>query len=174
MPTTPRGLVYPDSAAHTRLWDHIHDLATSIETAMDALVPPGAWQTYTPVWTGSTTNPAIGNGTLSGRYRLLGAKHLDVRINIIFGTTTTYGSGSYAVSLPFTSHATGRQTLQGDWVGAAGTLFARARVEPSTAVAAIWVPGTVAGGVDRTMTNAIPAGQATGGQIVLAGTLELA
>jgi hypothetical protein len=38
MPTSPRGIVYPDSSGHTRIWDHLHDMATSIDAAL-----PGQW-----------------------------------------------------------------------------------------------------------------------------------
>ena len=31
-----------------------------------------AWTSFTPTWTGSSSNPAIGNGTLEGKYRLTG------------------------------------------------------------------------------------------------------
>lgn len=60
---------------------------------------PGAWTTYNPVWTGSTTNPVVNNGSLTGRYSKFGR---DVRfhINLICGSTTTYGSGNYAYTLP--------------------------------------------------------------------------
>lgn len=60
----------------------------------------GVWTDYAITWTASTTNPAIGNGTLTGRYRLVGQSCL-VRITVVTGTTTTYGSGSYTWSLPF-------------------------------------------------------------------------
>lgn len=59
----------------------------------------GAWTAYTPVWTGATTNPVIGNGTLSGQYLQMG-KVVHVVIEAIFGTTTTFGSGQWIVSLP--------------------------------------------------------------------------
>lgn len=60
---------------------------------------PGAWTTYTPAWTAATTNPVVNNGTLTGRYSKFGR---DVRfhINLICGSTTTYGSGTYSFSLP--------------------------------------------------------------------------
>jgi len=57
------------------------------------------WSTYTPTWTGSTTNPAIGNGTLVGRYRRHGTT-LHLRISVIPGSTTTFGSGVYTLGLP--------------------------------------------------------------------------
>lgn len=34
MPTTPSGIVYPDSTGHTRLWEHLQALAESVESAL--------------------------------------------------------------------------------------------------------------------------------------------
>ena len=62
----------------------------------------GAWTTYTPVWTASTTNPTIGNGTLQGRYIELGSAVFG-EVRIVAGSTTNRGSGTYAISLPFSS-----------------------------------------------------------------------
>lgn len=39
MPTTPRGLTYPDSAGHTRLWEHLQTLAGDVEDALNRPVP---------------------------------------------------------------------------------------------------------------------------------------
>lgn len=58
-----------------------------------------AWTTYTPTWTGAVTNPAIGNGTITGAYRING-KNLEFRINLTMGSTTTYGSGNWSFGLP--------------------------------------------------------------------------
>jgi cytoskeletal protein CcmA (bactofilin family) len=64
-----------------------------------------SWTPYTPVWTAASVNPAIGNGTIEGYYKLVG-KTCFVRGNIAMGTTTTFGSGEWYVSMPFTaSHA---------------------------------------------------------------------
>ena len=60
---------------------------------------PGAWQSWTPTWTASTTNPAIGNGTLKGRYCKVG-KMVTFSISLMFGSTTTAGLGDWAFSLP--------------------------------------------------------------------------
>src|SRR5579859_7220429 len=57
-----------------------------------------AWTAYTPSWTG-VTNPSIGNGTLLGRYVLMN-KLLLVRITMMAGSTTTFGTGNWAFSLP--------------------------------------------------------------------------
>lgn len=60
-----------------------------------------AWTTYTPTWSASTA-PAIGNGTLTGRYMKVG-RTCHVAIKQQNGSTTTYGSGGYTWSLPFTA-----------------------------------------------------------------------
>ena len=41
MPTTSRGLVYPDSGANVELWTHLQNLATSADTAIGTAVAPG-------------------------------------------------------------------------------------------------------------------------------------
>lgn len=55
---------------------------------------------YTPTWTGASVNPAIGNGTIVGRYVKRG-RIVDVAIRITMGSTTTYGTGGWFFSLPF-------------------------------------------------------------------------
>jgi hypothetical protein len=61
-----------------------------------------AWTSYTPVWTASGTNPVIGNGTIEGYYKLIG-KTCFVRGNIAMGSTTTFGTGEWYVSMPVTA-----------------------------------------------------------------------
>jgi len=61
-----------------------------------------AWTSYTPVWTAAASNPVIGNGTITGQYKVIG-KTCFVRGNIAMGSTTTFGSGEWYVSMPFTS-----------------------------------------------------------------------
>ncbi|MFF9625453.1 hypothetical protein [Streptomyces griseosporeus] len=60
-----------------------------------------AWTSYTPTWTAST-NPAIGNGVIVGRYMKIGRIVIG-HINITAGSTTTFGSGAYNFSLPATA-----------------------------------------------------------------------
>jgi len=62
----------------------------------------GPWKTYTPAWTAATTNPVLGNGTLTGQYLQVG-KTVHYRIVLTMGSTTTYGSGYYQLSLPVAS-----------------------------------------------------------------------
>ena len=34
MPTTPKGLVYPDSSGHTRIWEHLQTLASGVDSKL--------------------------------------------------------------------------------------------------------------------------------------------
>ena len=77
-----------------------------------------AWTSYTPVWSSSGTAPAIGNGTLAGRYKLVG-KTCHVVFGQTMGTTTTFGTGTYGWSLPFTAANPGGTDANFGWSGAA-------------------------------------------------------
>jgi polygalacturonase len=74
--------------------------------------------TYTPTWTGAVTNPVLGNGNLTAMYTRVG-KQVTVTINLVMGGTTTYGSGRWSFSLPFTA-ATG-QFMASAWIQDAST-----------------------------------------------------
>ena len=64
-----------------------------------AFLLDNGWQSYTPTWTASTTNPSIGNGTLSGRYIQIG-KLVYCQFKMVAGSTTTFGSGEWRFSYP--------------------------------------------------------------------------
>lgn len=64
----------------------------------------GAWQSWTPTWASSGTQPAIGNGTLTGAYKQVG-KTLFFRIKFVGGSTTTWGTGSYFITLPVAGYS---------------------------------------------------------------------
>ena len=68
-----------------------------------------AWTSYTPSWTAATTNPVLNNGTLTGAYMKIG-RVCHVQFDLTTGSTTTYGSGAYSMSLPFAA-ASGMQQL---------------------------------------------------------------
>ncbi len=54
---------------------------------------------YTPVWTAVTTPPALGTGTLSGRFKQFG-KWGWYTINFTPDGTTTFGTGAWRFTLP--------------------------------------------------------------------------
>lgn len=59
----------------------------------------GAWSTYAPALTASTTDPTQGASTYSGRCRLLG-KTADIKIMFTLGAGFAAGSGTYRFGLP--------------------------------------------------------------------------
>jgi hypothetical protein len=70
----------------------------------------GEWQEYTPVWTSADGNAALGNGFVEGRYKKIG-KVVHVYIYVGFGSSTTFGSGEYKVSLPVAGRSVGQAML---------------------------------------------------------------
>lgn len=60
------------------------------------------WSTYTPAWTASGTAPSLGNGTISGRYAQVRKLVFCTGI-LTMGSTTTFGTGVWSVSLPVTA-----------------------------------------------------------------------
>jgi len=74
----------------------------------------GDWVAWTPVWTATTTNPVIGNGTLTGRYTRIG-NTVHASIYLLFGSTTTAGSGVYYFSLPVAANASYINYWGGSW-----------------------------------------------------------
>lgn len=85
------------------------DLSSSgNQVAMGRLATAGAsgWTTYAPAWTSTGTAPALVNGSLTGRYQRFG-RTVVCGINLIPGSTTTFGTGNYSFSLPVTAAAAG-------------------------------------------------------------------
>ena len=68
----------------------------AIEAAFNGL---GVYVDFTPVWVSSGTAPALGNATLTGRYAQIG-KQVHCYGRIVFGSTSTFGSGTYKFGLP--------------------------------------------------------------------------
>jgi hypothetical protein len=62
------------------------------------------WASYTPTWTSSGTQPVLGNGTITGRWKQRG-KVVDFRIQLFLGSTSTIGTGNYFLGLPIQANA---------------------------------------------------------------------
>lgn len=82
-----------------------------------------AWSSYTPTWTGATTNPVINNGSIVGRYIKIG-RTVTAEVILTMGSSTTYGSGSQEIGVPFTAASaivsylgTARFTGASTWLG---------------------------------------------------------
>lgn len=74
------------------------DIAT-LAAALHALTD--AWTPYIPTWTAPSTNPSIGNGSLSAKY-LQAGKLVIYTGQMLAGSSTTFGSGVWSMSLPVT------------------------------------------------------------------------
>jgi len=72
----------------------------------------GTSTAYTPIWTASTSNPTLGDGTLQGRYIQVG-KLVVVFITFIFGSTSSFGVGNHFISLPFEAQSSGGGLFDG-------------------------------------------------------------
>jgi len=98
-PTNPYTgqIIFETDTGYLRVWDG---------SAWDYFSPkqdtvPGLYSSWTPSWTG-TTNPAIGNGTVTGIYTQVN-KLVVAQVSYYFGSTTTYGTGTYGFSAPVTA-----------------------------------------------------------------------
>jgi hypothetical protein len=60
---------------------------------------PSVWTAYTPDWTGSVTNPTIGNGTLEGWWRRVGDS-IEIQVNMKVGSTSTIAAGDLYYATP--------------------------------------------------------------------------
>lgn len=138
----------------------------------DVLGPWHVWSTTAaenPVgtaalaWTGSSVDPAIGDGTLTGQWRELGDL-VWLHIYLLIGSTTTNGTGNWRFSLPFAAHGLAPQVVPGCY----HAVGAGARSPLSGFIAA---SGTIIAQVDYaggSLTDAAPV-YAAGDHIVLEG-----
>jgi hypothetical protein len=134
----------------------------------------GEWESYPPVWTSTGSAPSIGNGTLTGVSVIIGDLcHFSIKV--LGGSTTNWGTGSYAFTLPVQAAATADMVgtcFVGDAsVGAAGY---------STGIAFIGAGGTTVGGYigpkngASALSNTNPQTLATGDRLWLQGIFEVA
>lgn len=148
--------------------------AAMMNTLRDSLKAIGdAWTSYSPGWT-ATSDPAIGNGSLSGVYMQAG-KLVHYRIRCTMGSTTTYGSGTWLFGLP----------VQATSAPTAGNIYGHAILfDTSGATRRGWMAFTTAGvsntaiGDPAALTTLVnpttPWTWANGDSIAIAGTYEAA
>jgi hypothetical protein len=76
---------------------HINDAQAEVVALETQLL--AAPTSYTPSWTATSVNPAIGNGSITGSYSKHG-KIVKFEILITMGSTTTFGSGAWRLTTP--------------------------------------------------------------------------
>jgi hypothetical protein len=73
---------------------------TDDRVAMAPASNPGGWHPYTPGFYGNSTASNIGNGTLTGRYKLLTEKTVAFACRLQLGSTTALAAGDIRLTLP--------------------------------------------------------------------------
>lgn len=98
-------VIAPDPAALKYLKTDASGVLSWSQPATTDLSDNTAWTTYVPTWTSTGTQPAIGNGVLSGRYAKVG-KTVFVWVSMVAGSTTTFGTGAWRFATPSTANQT--------------------------------------------------------------------
>ncbi|MFE9432844.1 hypothetical protein [Streptomyces sp. NPDC006640] len=133
----------------------------------------GAWVTYTPTWTGSGSNPSLGNGTLVGKYCKLG-RQVTVHINLTPGNLTTYGSGNYNFALPFTAANNGCSWVLNAHLLGSDRWMGQLIISPAATTAAPFFNLSTTNSRIDFMTPTRPETFANGSQLRITGTYESA
>lgn len=115
----------------------LNSLITELRTA-------DPWTDYSPslAWTSSGTAPVLGNAVVVARYIQTG-KLTIYTFRITFGTTSTYGTGTYSFSLPVNSqasrYAVGSAYCRDASAGSAGHFPATAVVDTTVSASTLFV-----------------------------------
>jgi hypothetical protein len=129
----------------------------------------GAWTAYTPTLGG--TGWAIGNGTITGGYCQVG-KIVHFRVNVSFGSTSTYGATSTpTLSLPITAAASFRYAFN-LWLSDSSAAAQYLGAPWQNTTTSVSLRGLGASGIHTTITATAPFTWDTGDSIILNGTYE--
>lgn len=140
---------------------------------MGADAATGAWVSYTPSWTASTTNPTLGNGTVVGRYALAG-KVCHVTIRLIPGSTTTFGTGTYLFGVPFTAASANVEYMGVARLTAGSTFIGQVDLGAGGALMNATFPSQSNPGIAANMSTVAPATFASGHTLRMSLTYEIA
>lgn len=115
------------------------------------------YQPYTPSWTAAGVAPALGNGTLTGRFYQIG-KLVVCHADLTMGSTTTFGTGVYDLSLPATAGTIKYSGVTSAFDSSAGSIYLGfSRIDTTTKMA-FWDTAQPAASV----TNSVPFTWASG------------
>lgn len=132
-----------------------------------------AWTNYTPAWTSTGTAPVLNNGTVTGRYMKIGRTVL-CYINLTFGSSTTYGSGNYNLSLPFTAASSGVSMVGSAHYLGTDRWVGQIVISSAATTCSAFFPNGTADVRTVFMTSNKPETLASGGQLRLAFVYESA
>lgn len=117
IPTTGHGLVYPTSAGNTNLWEHLQNLAESVEAAMDSYEAFNSWTLAWDTTGGGGFTSVGGLGQSQGFYSRIGNfVHAEFRVELASGFTVD--TGTFVLNLPVAAYVwngSGIQATLGTW-----------------------------------------------------------
>lgn len=164
--TSPRTWVAGETVTAALLNLHLRD---NLKALGDAWTSWGSGAS----WTGSSSNPAIGNGTWSGKYLQVG-KFVEFSIEITMGSTTTYGTGNWQLALPV-PEATKRLAFAGIARDESATsTFPLVAERTASGVLTVRCDPTTAGNAFRSVTSANPFTWASTDVLFISGSYEAA
>lgn len=143
-----------------------NDLTVTNELTLQGIDIAGVWTPYVPQWLASTTNPTIGNGTLSGAYMQIG-KTVHFWAYLKLGSTSNPGSGLYWLTLPVFPKLSNAFSCSG-WVNdaSASARFTCSLSQSPGGTQRIFVNG------GSGVSNVIPFTFTTNDEITISGTYE--
>lgn len=83
-------IIYETDTTRMMMWDG---------DSWENIAHLGAWQTYGVAWQADTTEPILGNGSITGRYVQHGKTVMFILV-LSIGSTTNIGLGQYTLGLP--------------------------------------------------------------------------
>lgn len=160
---------------HIWLKESALSLDTELKSLNDTVTGSGPWTTYTPAWTGASTNPALVNGTLHAAYKRIG-NTVHFRIWVTCGSSTTYGSGAWSFALPTPSKASSIHIAQALLIDGGATYYPSYGIIDAASSTVELMVSTASGSyVSGGAANATtPFTMASTDQIIIQGTYEAA
>ena len=110
---------------------------------------------YAPIWNAGGTAPVLGNGTIVGNYTQIG-NMVTAEIVLTMGSTTTFGTGSYTITLPIQA-ATKNVSFIGNWMANNYGIqeeYGFAKIDSAGTQLVLWVPSGTA--ILSAVTNTVP------------------
>jgi hypothetical protein len=136
---------------------------------------PTPWVYYDTTWAGSSANPVFGNAGVHTHYRKNGST-VDFRLEITAGSTTTFGSGNYSVTLPVAPVSSHKYNFDGIVTVGANMYKVIGVLASAGSTTLNLYTSTHTGSAQQLtpMTPTIPATLASGSLITIQGSYEAA
>ncbi|MEU7293325.1 hypothetical protein AB0A76_08995 [Streptomyces exfoliatus] len=132
-----------------------------------------AWTAYVPIWTAATTNPNLSNGTIVGKYRKIG-RLVNFQIDLTMGSTTTYGTGAWSITLPFQAAASSGSRVGNAQALGASRFGGQVVISPGANGVGAFFPASSGVSNYSSAATGVPFAWATGNELRITGCYESA